>query len=244
MHVLVLDYGNSLKKIAVFEADKLLLCYKTPHSAIPIIKDIYHKFPLLKHAIIGSVSHIEEGELEMLKQSFQLLVFTHTTPLPFINQYQTPRTLGLDRLANVAGGLARFPKQNMLIIDIGSCITYDIIKASGTYLGGAITPGLRLRAMAMHQFTDKLPMVEHNVPTSVLGTSTTSCMQSGIFNGTRAEIDGMIDVYKADFKDLKIILSGGDALYFEKRLKNNIFAAPNLVLEGLHNILKYNEFES
>ncbi len=241
-YTLVLDYGNTLKKLAVFENGQLLSCTKTKDSITPIIKTIQTNFPHLQHAIIGSVSSVPDAELKLLKSQFKLFIFNHNTPLPFKNAYQTPHTLGLDRLANVAGGTARFPHENLLIVDIGSCITYDIVNKQGVYLGGAISPGLKLRAKAMHHFTEHLPLIQPEKDTALLGQDTYSCMQSGIIHGTAAEIDGMISSYRSDYKNIRTILSGGDALYFEKRLKNNIFAAPNLVLEGLYNILKHNEF--
>ncbi len=241
-HILVLDYGNTLKKLAVFEDGSLLVCTKTKGSISPIIKDIQSHFPGLKQAIISSVSAVPDTEFQLLQSQFQLFVFNHSTALPFTNAYQTPLTLGLDRLANVAGGIALFPKQNLLIIDAGSCITYDFVDHEGVYLGGAISPGLPLRAKAMHHFTQHLPLIQPAQETTLLGKDTQSCMQSGIIHGTTAEIDGMISAYLSDYKFIKAILSGGDALYFEKRLKNNIFAAPNLVLEGLYHILKHNEF--
>ncbi len=241
-YTLVLDYGNTLKKLAVFKNNKLVSCTKTKDSIQPIIKDIKTNFPGVTHAIIGSVTTVSDAERQLLQSQFKLFVFNHNTPLPFKNAYHTPHSLGLDRLANVAGGRALFPNNNLLIVDIGSCITYDIVTQEGIYLGGAISPGLPLRAKAMHHFTQHLPLIQPAQTTALLGTDTHTCMQSGVLHGTTAEIEGMITAYSSDYKNLKTILSGGDTLYFEKRLKNNIFAAPNLVLEGLYNILKYNEF--
>lgn len=240
-HTLILDYGNTLKKLAVFEDNTLLVLHKTQGHIAPLVENIAHTFPHIRHAILGSVAAIPQRELTLLQQHYQLLVFDQHTPLPFSNQYGSPQSLGLDRLANVAGALLHFPGHDMLIVDIGSCITYDIVDKEARYWGGAISPGMRLRAQAMHHFTHQLPLVEVPKETLRIGNDTISCMQSGIVHGTSAEISGMIDGYLADYKDLKVLFSGGDAHYFENRVKYHIFAAPNLVLEGLHNILRYNE---
>ena len=130
--------------------------------------------------------------------------------------------------------------KNSLIIDIGTCITYDLIDKSGTYQGGGISPGVNMKLKAMHKFTSGLPIVAVRKPADLIGRTTKECMLSGVVNGTIAEIEGVIASYRQFFKDLNIIMCGGDAIFFESKIKDHIFAIPNLVLIGLNQILRFN----
>jgi type III pantothenate kinase len=167
-------------------------------------------------------------------------VLTHTLPLPIINSYATPETLGVDRLASVCGARTLFPTEASLVIDSGTCITYDFIDADGVYKGGAIAPGLSMRLRAMHEFTARLPLVEVNENAILIGNSTVSCIQSGALNGMIAEIEGTISRYQVHYPQLRVILCGGDTHFFENNLKGTIFAVQNLVLRGLNSILLHN----
>lgn len=160
--------------------------------------------------------------------------------LPFKSEYATPETLGADRIAAVAGASKLFPGENVLAIDLGTCITYDFITMQNIYKGGAISPGINMRFKAMKHFTARLPKlpVPDNLP-DITGDSTRSCMESGVLNGVSFEIEGMVAAYKK-FGEIKIILTGGDAFIFEKKFKEYIFAAPDLVLIGLNVILQHN----
>lgn len=163
--------------------------------------------------------------------------------LPFNNLYESPNTLGMDRLAAVAGAWSRKPDFCSLVIDIGTALTYDLIDEKGRYTGGGISPGLALRCRALHTFTAKLPLVDHNIPVSslaLIGQDTVNSIRSGVLHGTAAEIDGMIARYKAEYPGCLVWLTGGDAALFAGCLKSQIFAAPNLVLEGLNSILNCN----
>jgi type III pantothenate kinase len=161
-------------------------------------------------------------------------------PLPVVNLYATPLTLGVDRLAGVCGAQQIFPLQHCLVIDAGTCITYDFLDKEGKYYGGGISPGLKMRFQAVHTFTAKLPLVTPKGHVPLIGNSTESCIQSGVVNGVLAELDGIIDQYGKKFEGLRVILCGGDAMFFENQLKASIFASPELVLIGLNSILNYN----
>ncbi|MDA9313033.1 type III pantothenate kinase, partial [Vicingaceae bacterium] len=154
----------------------------------------------------------------------------------------SPDTLGKDRIAAVAGAQGQFPNQNTLVIDAGTCVTYDFLTAEGDYLGGAISPGVQLRLQAMNDYTSKLPLLKWegaDNPQSI-GDTTITSMLSGAVNGLISEMRGFIESYEKQYKSLKIVITGGDSNFFVKELKNGIFADPNLVLKGLNDILIYN----
>jgi type III pantothenate kinase len=165
--------------------------------------------------------------------------FNHRTPVPVDNHYGTPDTLGLDRLAAVIGGMD-WAKGPLLAIDLGTCITYDFLNEEGAYKGGAISPGLQMRAKAMATQTANLPLVEINPEVGFVGNSTVTCLQSCVYYGVMAEISGIIENYSQNHDDLKVFICGGDAKYFERLTKDHIFVIPNLVLHGLNRILTYN----
>ncbi len=238
---LILDFGNTLKKAAVYEGDVLLELHSSNKDIIPVIEALKQKYPQMKRAILSTVVQIDVHLLHYLKQNFHFLLFNHETAIPIKNVYKTPITLGKDRIAAAIGAYKLFPKKNVLVIDAGSSITYEILSQNGDYCGGAISLGIHLRAKALNHFTDQLPLVEPRLQVDLVGNDTESCLQSGIVNGAIAELSAMIQGYENQFEDLKIILTGGDAIYFEKSLKYNIFASENLVLEGLNYILDYND---
>ncbi|WP_308131522.1 type III pantothenate kinase, partial [uncultured Flavobacterium sp.] len=144
-----------------------------------------------------------------------------------------------DRMVLAAGAVLQFPKQNRLVIDAGTCITYDFVDENDNYLGGAISPGLRLRYEALHNFTARLPLLELDSPKSIIGNSTSQSIHSGVVNGAVNEIDGFINDYKQHYSKFTIILTGGDAEFLAKRLKNTIFANSNFLLESLSHLFQY-----
>ena len=172
---------------------------------------------------------------------FLKLFYFNTTNLPFKNLYSTPKTLGIDRIALVCASVGEFPDNNVLIIDAGTCITYDFINSKNEYLGGAISPGVRMRYKAMHNQTANLPLLTTEVPKQIIGDSTANSMHSGVVNGVLNEIDGTISQYKEKYQDLTVILTGGDAKMLSKQLKSSIFANSNFLLEGLNFILQFNQ---
>jgi type III pantothenate kinase len=202
------------------------------------IQAILERFPI-KHAILSSVINHPQWVENCLKH-FNGVFLNSTTKLPIIIKYATPNTLGNDRIANAVGLSILYPKQNSLSIDIGTCIKYDILTENREYLGGAISPGFAMRLKAMNAFTDKLPLVEKSLPTHLIGDSTEGCLLSGAYFGALAEMTEIINSYKLRFPKLNVVATGGDLYYFEKELKNSIFAHPFLTLVGLNEILNYN----
>jgi type III pantothenate kinase len=238
---LILDFGNTYQKCAVFEKNELVAYKRFENIELENIKTFTNKYPQIKSAILSSVINHKSDIISFLKENYFFLVLNHNTPIPIKNCYKTPDTLGHDRLSAAIGAAAMFPKQNVLSIDTGTAIKFDFVNNKGEYLGGSISPGLYLRFKALHTFTDKLPLIPYNEQHTLLGSDTHESILSGVMNGGIAEINGMIEDYKSRFKDLKIVLTGGESIYFEKSIKSNIFADSNLVIKGLNEILKFNE---
>ena len=240
---LILDIGNTRIKYATFS--KGLLDNKG-YCSDNELKALLNYFSGQVTSVLVSTVKPLENELEELLKKLPIKVHYLSSKLkmPFINKYNTPQTIGADRLALAAGGFLSFPNRNVLIIDIGTCITFDIISKEGVYLGGNISPGLKMRLKSLHKFTGKLPLVELNIPTDLIGTTTEQSILSGVVNGVLMELDGIIDAYKLRYPQVKTILTGGDVAFFDKKLKNSIFADADILLKGMHFILEHNSHEN
>ena len=238
---LVIDVGNSFVKLAVFEDNTLKS--KTvikPSRFISNLNRVKKRFPEIKRAIIASSGRLKKEQLSRLLNSYVVLELTSQTNVPFNNQYGTPKTLGTDRIALASSAVLNFTNRNALIIDAGTCITYDFIDKNSIYYGGAISPGIRMRYQALHDQTAKLPLVDTKMPDTIVGDTTASSIHSGVIYGVLKEIDGVIEEYTRKHPDLTVILTGGDAKLLSNKLKNSIFANSDFLLEGLNFILDYN----
>jgi type III pantothenate kinase len=239
---LVIDIGNTLTKVAVFD-NRII-------SELQVFEEFnaeslqkYLDAKKIDNAIISTVDK-EIGDMESIIEGYcTYFRFNAGIPTRVINQYQSPQTLGLDRLAAVIGAEASFPSSNSLVIDAGSCITYDFIDSKKNYFGGSISPGITMRFQALSAFTDRLPlMTSDNTFTASFGTDTRTSMLAGVQFGVWSEALGFIQSYISKYPDLRIILCGGDVKFFDSRLKNSIFAhavktEPNLVLIGLNEVI-------
>ena len=235
---LIIDIGNTLVKLAVFEQDRMI-DFKIEEEINDEKINQFISNHTLKKVIISSVRDNEE--YEVLKK-YNLLTLSHTTPLPLKNCYQTPQTLGLDRLAAVVASAIQFPDNDVLTIDMGTCITFDFLSAKKEYLGGSISPGFEMRFKALHHFTGKLPLIEYKKnQNNIIGDSTVSSIISGVYNGVKNETEGAIQQYITEYPNLKIVVTGGDEKRFDLEPKNRIFADEFLVLKGLNEILNYND---
>ncbi len=238
---LVIDVGNTFVKLAVFNKGKITfnksIEIRNVRESISLLKKQYKE---INKAIISSVGELKSDDLKYINKHFKLLVLNAKTKLPFINKYETPNTLGIDRIALVSASVNQFPKNNVLIIDAGTCITYDFITTANEYLGGAISPGIRMRYKSLNNLTANLPLLKTEMPNTIIGNSTNESIHSGVVNGVLNEIDGVIADYKLKFSELTVILTGGDANFLSKQLKSSIFANSNFLLEGLNYILQFN----
>jgi len=239
---LCIDWGNSSVKAAVFsDTDELLANARFPHTEAPdILSSLVETHRPEAGILCSVVQHPEQVEHMLSRQMRFFYNLDMQTRLPVMNAYHSPETLGADRLALVAGAYAQFPDKNNLVISLGTCVTYNFILKSRAFRGGAISPGLRMRLKAMHDYTDKLPEVQPEGELLLLGYDTETSMRNGAVNGMAFEIDGMISAYAAQYPDFNAVLTGGDMSFFEGKLKSKIFADPDLLLKGLHLILKHN----
>lgn len=236
---LIIDQGNTLTKIALFDHDTLIwLRYFNKLSDHDVQQLELDKINI-SAGIISSVA-VDPSSLLSILPDINWLILDHNTPVPIANLYHTPETLGNDRLAGAVAASKLFTGSDVLVIDAGTAITYDIVTGSKEYLGGSISPGLTIRFKGLNTFTGKLPLIESISFNEITGYDTRESILSGVMNGTRFEMDGFIREYEEKYPDLRTILTGGDAIYFDKKLKSNIFAFPNLVIDGLKLILQYN----
>ena len=238
--ILTVDVGNTRIKAAVFEGDTNLESFVFDKIELEKkIKKILEKFETITYLVVSSVGDVEKQSFLAFEDEVKVHFVSHEDIFPFINNYGTPKTLGIDRMVLAAGATLLYPNQNRLVIDAGTCITYDFIDKNNVYQGGAIAPGFRLRYESLHQFTAKLPLLNLQSPESYVGKSTSESIHSGVVNGLVYEIDGFIDEYKADGSKIIIILTGGDTVFLAKRLKNTIFANSNFLLESLNQTFQY-----
>jgi type III pantothenate kinase len=236
---LCLDFGNTMLKAAIFMDDKLVenIVFNEQEALFTLDKIVTIHKP--QKTILSSVIHHDKEIETYLQQHTQLIILNSQTRLPFLNAYGSPETLGNDRLALVAALSNIYPKEDSIVISIGTCITYNFLAKNNAFRGGAISPGVNIRLQAMHQFTDKLPLISREGHLSILGYDTETSIRSGAINGIAAEIDGMIARFEAQYGKINAVLTGGDGTYFESRLKSKIFVDTNFLFKGLYAILEY-----
>lgn len=238
---LALDIGNTFIKIGLFEHGTLKKVYSqlTPDTLGDVLDTLEYQA-----AIVASVKQLPQELTQVLAAKSSVVYLSANTRLPFSINYETPHTLGADRLAAVAGASLLYPDANVLAIDVGTCITYDLINKQQQFCGGGIAPGLHMRLQAMHTFTARLPLIirneiaMHNLP--LIGKNTRDCMVSGAVHGMGAEITEMIRMYADKFADLQVVVCGGDASHLTKMIKQKHSVVPELILMGLNRILIYN----
>ena len=238
---LIIDIGNSRIKIALYEKDMLSEIFlETDKTVLKKIKKLF-KLHQISSSIISIVKDVSSEITDYLQENSNFILVNHKFSFPFKNLYKTPKTVGVDRLVLSSAAVMLFPKTNVLIIDAGTCITYDFVSKDSEYFGGAISPGLKIRYKSLNDYTSKLPLLDLKQPKSFIGNTTEESIHSGVVNGTLQEIDGVINQYKNKFSHLTIVLTGGDAKFLSKQLKSSIFANQNFLLEGLNKLLIFND---
>ncbi|MDR3250431.1 MAG: type III pantothenate kinase [Tannerella sp.] len=238
---LIVEQGNTRLKVAVFDDDRRIVSLlRKDNNDASWIDEVFEQY----HPGMGIMSSViySDGALvgTLQKRLPYFLWLDENVPTPVKIEYETKDTLGKDRIAAVIGATFLKPGQNALVIDAGTAITYEIVEASGVYVGGNISPGLTTRFRALNRFTERLPLVTERNDVPLIGTSTESAILAGVVNGIIFEMDGYIDMLKKKYGDIFVFLTGGHSFYFERRLKSHIFADANLVLIGLNRILEYN----
>lgn len=240
--ILTVDVGNTRIKSAVFEQDRMMeyfIC--SNENFFQKTNSILELYPKIETIVISSVGNFDENDFFDFEKRVKVYFIKREINFPFHNLYETPATLGIDRMVLATGATLQFPKKNRLIIDAGTCITYDFVNENDNYLGGAISPGIRLRYESLHNYTAKLPLLNKQIPKNIIGNSTSESIHSGVINSVAFEIDGYIDHIKSQNANFIIILTGGDTDFLAMRLKNTIFANSNFLLESLNQTFQYNQ---
>ena len=238
---LIVDIGNSNAKLAVFQQDEILRKITSDKFELTKnISEVFEQFPNIRSVVVSNVTAASWELPKKVEGKVKIVELNAETRLPFKNSYGTPGTLGNDRKALVAAAVKNYDERNVLVIDAGTCITYDFKTAENEYLGGGISPGLKMRFLALNNFTANLPLVEAGEMHELIGKSTVSSITSGVVNGTLMEIEGIMNKYKDNYTNLMCIITGGDATFLSGNLKNGIFANSNFLLEGLNYILEFN----
>jgi type III pantothenate kinase len=239
---LVIDIGNTLSKLALFDKLEMIHVESVEIISSFLIEKITIKFQKIERCIISSVAGIPVDLINFLKKNqIDPAILDSKTPLPFKVIYRTPDTLGKDRIAAIAGADLLYPDQNVLVIDAGTAVKFDIINNKREYLGGNISPGLSMRFKALNQYTAKLPLLQPQDEFSLVGQSTDEAIINGVQNGLIFEIEGSIKEMELSYPGLIVLLTGGNARFFEKKVKRTVFVVPNLTLTGLNAILEFNK---
>ena len=238
---LIIDIGNTKAKVAVYSNFRLITKKTVSSKEVEnTINNIFIKYIGINKGIISSVGNKVTKDFSYLESKIKLIELNYKLKFPFKNLYKTPTTLGVDRLALVSASVNKFSSKNVLIIDAGTCITYDFIDNKNNYLGGAISPGVYTRYKSLNNLTANLPLLKPRTVKNITGNSTKQSIHSGVINGVLFEIEGVIKNYNTKYEDLTVILTGGDSKFLSKQLKNSIFANSNFLLEGLNYILEFN----
>ncbi len=237
---LIIEAGNTLVKAALFEDGRLIKIM----PVTPTVKDfkkIIEEYPNISSTLICDVRGIEWDFLNTIINPKNIYILNSSYTFPFKTKYKTPNTLGMDRLGLMTAAATQYANTNVLVIDLGTCITYDLLTKENEYIGGMISPGYTMRYKSLNKFTGKLPLVPHEDIKLTYGNDTQTSIQAGVFNGIFYEVQGQIDYFSSKYEHLTIILTGGDSQILSKRLKNSIFANPNFLIEGLNYILEINK---
>ncbi len=243
---LVIDIGNTLAKTAVFSGNEFSSFSSFEKFSVEHLKGLLTKNPSVKNVILSSVTNHDRDISEFLKSSCFYIELSETTKIPIENLYRSKESLGKDRLACAVGAQLLFPNQDVLAIDAGTCVKYDFVNSRNQYLGGGISPGIDMRFKALHQFTDQLPLLKYQAFDKLIGETTDESILSGVLNGVEEEVRGVIERYKCQYPELKVVFTGGFMKFFERifnisgKENSSIFADSFLVLKGLNVILNYN----
>ena len=238
---LIFDIGNSSTKMALFDGYKKIKSVRTKHFNCDELQRIFS--PLtnnIEKVIVSTVRDTPEFILDLATLNIPYIhILSHKSKLPFNNEYQTPETLGTDRIAAVAGAYMHFPGKKVLIIDAGSAVTYDFLSGK-SYKGGNISPGISMRFKALNKFTGKLPLASTTQKFYSPGRNTIEAITAGVINGIVYEINEYIRTFEKKNNSFNIILTGGDSEFFKDKIDYHITYAPDIVIDGLNYILEYN----
>ena len=234
---LIIDIGNNSAKFFLFQGEQIILHTRKENSSFDVIDEWNRLYDIDKVIVSSVITDCESLLDEISKLQCPVIRFDKSTPLPLEVNYRTPGTLGSDRIAAAVGAWGEAPERNILVIDAGSAITIDFVSKDGKYNGGNIAPGIKMRLRALHEYTDRLPMVEKEGDIPAIGYDTDTAIRSGVINGVCHEIEGYINEFKQKYCDVLVFLTGGDEKPLKNRIKSCIFADKYLVAKGLNRIL-------
>ena len=234
---LIIDIGNNSAKFFLFQGEQIILHTRKENSSFDVIDEWNRLYDIDKVIVSSVITDCESLLDEISKLQCPVIRFDKSTPLPLEVNYRTPDTLGSDRIAAAVGAWGEAPERNILVIDAGSAITIDFVSKDGKYNGGNIAPGIKMRLRALHEYTDRLPMVEKEGDIPAIGYDTDTAIRSGVINGVCHEIEGYINEFKQKYCDVLVFLTGGDEKPLKNRIKSCIFADKYLVAKGLNRIL-------
>jgi type III pantothenate kinase len=236
---LIIDIGNSSTKFALFDSKTMVTTFKSKEFSCEKLEKMLSPYKIEK-AIISSVRDTPEYIFDLLTVNIpEVHILTHKSKLPFKIEYETPDTLGTDRIAAVAGAYNSYKGDNILVIDAGTAITYDFLSGN-SYKGGNISPGVSMRFRALHKFTGKLPLVDRNSDFTFPGKNTTDAIAAGVITGVMYEINEYIRTFEKKHTEFKVILTGGDSGYLKDKINSRVTYMPDIVMDGLNYILEYN----
>ncbi|MDY3266090.1 MAG: type III pantothenate kinase [Phocaeicola sp.] len=237
---LIIDIGNTVAKLAVFDGDELIEVLRGSNHSLDCMRILCNKYKIDRCIIASVITLSNTIKRQLAAVTFPVLELNYKTPVPVTNNYKTPETLGMDRLAAVVGANYIKPQRNLLVIDAGTALTFEFIDEKAQYWGGNISPGIYTRFKALSACCDKLPLIEKNGETPEFGFNTETAIRTGVIKGIEFEIAGYISQMQKKYPDLLVFLTGGDKFSFDTNLKSIIFADRFLVLKGLNRILDYN----
>jgi type III pantothenate kinase len=236
---LIVDIGNTSTKLAVYNGRERVSLFRINELACGELEEVLTGRKIRK-AVISSVKELPHFVSDLLFSNIPFVHFlSYQSPLPFKIEYETPETLGADRIAAAAGVISLFPGTDILIIDAGTAITFDYISGDH-FRGGNISPGLSMRFRALNKFTDKLPLVSAADDFRSPGKNTVEAIRAGVITGVIYEINEYIRTFEKNHKVFNIILTGGDSEYLKGRINHDIIYLPDIVIDGLNFILEYN----
>ena len=237
---LIIDTGNTATKIAVMDDNRAIFRQRVETISVEVVSALLEEYPSIDKAIVASTGEANECVCGILRERVAyFLEFKPGVDVPLKNGYKTPETLGVDRLAAAVGAQSLYGEKDMLIVDFGTAITFDLV-TGGTFRGGNISLGVGARFRALHEYTSRLPLCGPTDEVLEFGRTTREAIEQGVMTGIKQETEGYISEFCAKYGKLCIIFTGGDAKYFVNRIKNAIFADWDLILYGLNQILEYN----
>ena len=237
---LAIDQGNTFTKVSIFDGLQLIHSYRYSDFQPVILQRLFNEYEIDRAICSSVLANSPEIENLMAENLKDFIILSNTTPMPMTIDYATPTTLGHDRIAAAVGALGEMPGKNILIIDAGTAVTLDTVTEDGHFTGGNITPGLKIRFESLHNYTDKLPLINTDGDIPLIGYDTATAIRAGVVNGLIAEIEGYIRRISEKFNDLTVFMTGGDTPFLAKRIKSPIFDDENLLMKGLNGILLYN----